>query len=151
MRKNGNVEHGDVKGRKTKLNRLDKLRIKRCTNADPFLSSRKILEKCKLNKKISKWTLNRYLKTLGIMTRVARKSAVISRIHINKRLYFAHMFKEWDEKSWRDVLFSDETQIKLAPNYRILVKRPPKSVNKPRYILKHIIHRKKRNDVLGLL
>lgn len=83
-----------------------------------------IRQSCNLSTKISRSTVSRIIQRFGIMTRVAKKSSIISKKHKKRRLEFCNNFKEWDSKCWADVLFSDETQIRLAPSYRVLVKRP---------------------------
>lgn len=131
------------RGSKQKLDRLDKLRIKRIIQAHPTYSAVEILRDTGLYDKISKWTVYRYLNTLGLFTRVAKTSSITSRIHRMKRRVFANKYKNWTDEEWSKVVFSDETSIKLTPKWRILVRRPINARFHQRYVLKSVYYDKR--------
>jgi len=143
IEKHGTVNNLVGQGRPKKLNRAELLKLKRCVNENPFFTTPKIIENCGLKNEISRWTVNRKLESFGIYNRVARKSSIFTKKHIERRLHFGRLFKEWDKRSWKDVMFSDETMIRLSGTSRLIVKRPKNKAYDKKYVLKDIYNEKR--------
>lgn len=125
-------------GRPEKLNRAEKLRLKRCIQKNPDFTARQILNKTDLYWKISRHTLKRYHCSIGLYCRVARKTSIISKKHRLNRLQFAKKYQHYSKEDWLNVIFSDETSIQLSPNRMVIVRRPKSCQFKKRYVIKHL-------------
>lgn len=136
-KENGSTSSLVGRSRKEKLNRSQKLSIKRMVNSKPTISATEILRGISCQAIISKWTIYRYLRSIGIFSRIGKVSSVSSKIHRKKRVIFCKKYTSWNDTDWSKVIFSDETSIQLAPKRRTIVKRPKGARNVDRYVLKH--------------
>jgi transposase len=58
---------------------------------------------------ISAVTIRRNLKKVGLTSCIPRKKPAMTEVHRQARLEWAHAHKNWGEKKWKRVLFSDES------------------------------------------
>ena len=63
------------------------------------------------HKTISKTTIIRSLKRLGIYKRVLKKQVVIRNYNLLKRLKWAKQRLHWTEDQWKTFIFTDESQV----------------------------------------
>ena len=74
--------------------------------------------------KVSRRTIRRRLKEMGLNSRVARKKPFMSAVHRAKRLAFARKHLKWTLQQWKKVLFTDESTFEIGLNpRRVLVWR----------------------------
>lgn len=131
------------RGRKEKLNKCQKLKIKRLANSNPTISATEIYKNIADQGVVSKWTIYRYLRSIGLYSRIGKFSSVSSRIHRRKRIIFCKKYLCWTEIEWSNVIFTDETSILLAPRRRTIVKRPRGARNNDKYVIKHVYSEKR--------
>jgi len=142
-RSTGTSDRKSGSGRKPKLNRAEKLKIKRIINENPQFSTHEVARETQLFGKVSISTISRHMRSIGLFSRVAAKSSVISRIHRRKRLFFARFCKMFYKNKWDNVYFSDETSIKMSSRWRILIRRPKNARFNRKYVVKHIYSEKR--------
>ena len=95
-------------GRLPALSTSDKIRISKQINKNPYISCPKL--KQALNIKAHEKTIYRYIKSVGLTYKKASKKPELTERHINGRLSWAKMHQR---KSWKRVIFSDETTFVL--------------------------------------
>ena len=61
------------------------------------------------NQHVSKVTMRRTLKKLGLQSRIPRRKPLLSETNRQKRLDFALAYRHWTQRQWRKVFFSDES------------------------------------------
>jgi len=123
-------------GRKKKLHCHEILRMKRICNAKPFFSGRQVRDEAMLNTEISIPTANRYLRSFGLLGRIAKRLNYHSRKHMTRRRNFCKIVQQWDISRWHKVVFTDEVRIEMESQRRVFVRRPVGLRNKARYCIK---------------
>ena len=117
--------------------------IKRKSNADPFKTSSDISHEIEqeYNIKVSRQTVSRRLKTVGLNGRVACKKPWVSANNRRARLEFAKAHKDWDAKNWSRVVWSDESKFCLfGSDGRRYVRRPVGKKFDPKYTKMTVKH-----------
>jgi transposase len=116
----GGVEDKPRSGRPRKSSSRQDTTLHKIVNSNPTLTSRQIAAAWKKRSrvKVSKDTVKRRLHELGIRSRTARRSAIVSERNRKKRVKWAKEHIEWSPYQWNRVLFSDETGFSLGYNTR---------------------------------
>lgn len=117
--------------------------IVRKSKADPFKSSREIMEEineeCGTN--VSRKLVARRLIEASLFGRISRKKPLLSKRNISQRLSFARAHRDKDLSFWKNILWSDETKInKIGPDGKTFVRRPKGQALNPRYTMKTVKH-----------
>ena len=73
-----------------------------------------------LPNKISTCTLQRWLSIVGIQKHIALKKPWLSPEHMNTRLEWAMVYKDWTVEDWNKVIFSDESKVEVGHNSRVV-------------------------------
>jgi transposase len=101
---------------------------------DHFDTPRRLKQRLGLD--ISTDTIDRRLVEAGLPGRVAQHQKIYSAEEKRKRLSFAEGYKNWSEKDWERVLFSDEKKFYGAGFCgRVWVRRPPGMALNEEYIV----------------
>lgn len=129
--KYGSIKNLSKRNGKSKLSRVDKLKIKRISNQNMTLNARQIRAEADLADKVSISTIKRTLNSLGLFGRVALKKSALTKKHKSLRIQFCKIHQNWNVEQWSLVCFSDETQMELSPKRRLIIRRP---VNKGRHL-----------------
>ena len=61
---------------------------------------------------------------LNFKSRVARKKPLLTKKHMEQRLQFAQLTKDWTVEQWRKVIWSDEAYFKVCGQLPQKVRRP---------------------------
>lgn len=124
----GNVERKRGSGRKCNLSPRIKRRIVRwlVTEKCETATDIKRLLQNEENIVVSRQTVSRALKTMGMRAVTKKKKPYLSEDHKKQRLKFAREHKDWTAADWRNVMFSDETKVNLhgSDGIRYAWKRP---------------------------
>ena len=100
-------------GRPKALSKGDKIKIRKQINNNPYVSCHSI--KRSLNIKAHEKTIYRYIKQSGYTLKKATKKPDLTEGHIRQRFNWEKTYKR---KSWRRVIFRDETTFVLnQPQY----------------------------------
>lgn len=139
FKNNGTTQELQRKLRPRKTSILDDRLIVRLSKKDPFASSKQIAttlrETLQLN--ISSRTIRRRLQEAGLNGRMARKTPKVSTKNLKKRLELAREYANWDMRTWKNILFSDETKVNLVgSDGRCWVRRGINTAFEPRYTKK---------------
>ena len=95
--------------------------IVRSARANPWQSSRKILNELNLN--ICDKTVRRRLHDNGIDSYWAARKETLTQRHKETRVGFALQYLPYTEENWRNVVFSDESCIQIMKNGRTRIWR----------------------------
>lgn len=111
----GSVKRKPGSGRNPKLTERTQRALCRhvLKNNNSTLGDLKINMENSINLKVSIPTIKNTLSNAGIHSRVARSKPLLTQKHKAQRLAFANLYKDWNEENWENVIFSDETAIKL--------------------------------------
>lgn len=78
----------------------------------------------KRDQPVSLNTVKRRLRSAGLYGRVAAKKPLLRSVNKKKRLLWAKLHKNWSEKDWERVLWTDESKFQLfGQNRRVFVRR----------------------------
>lgn len=111
-------------GRPRKMSSKDERKLVRLSKCHPKWPASYLLKECNSIGEPSLSTAKRILRKYGLYGRTAAKKPHLNRKHVNDRLKWCREYQNWDPEMWSNVIFSDETQIKLFPNTREYVRRP---------------------------
>jgi transposase len=65
---------------------------------------------------VSKKTVSRTLKMLGIGSRIARKKPYLKPAHRKQRMEFVAIVKNWGDEEWTKIIWTDESSVELRKN-----------------------------------
>lgn len=122
----GDVKRKEGQGRKKIFSETEKENINNYLLENPYTAPKK-LEKIKNlnpnNVKID--TIKNVYKELNFIAKRANEGKALNEIQINARNVFALKYKNWTEKEWRKVSFSDESDLfpKNTTNQYAFVKK----------------------------
>ena len=105
----GDIKEEEGRGKKRKTNEIDDTNRVFSSSIDPFATPRVILSQLDLD--VSTRTIDRRLHEAGLFGRVAARKRKFTEQVKKKRLSFAEGYRDWTEKDWERVLFSDEAII----------------------------------------
>lgn len=83
---------------------------------------------------VSARTIRRELNSVGLLSHVQREEHELTELDIQRRLAFAHKYKDRSEDWWARVFFSDETHFYLGHAGRVYVQCPVGASHKPEYM-----------------
>jgi transposase len=108
--------------------------IRRAAVRDPTISSTQIRADLPNDVTVSTRTIRRrLLKDAGLRSRRPALKPRLSLKNIRDRIAFCRAHRHWSITKWRQVMFSDETQIKQFAPHKSLVRRPPNQRFNARY------------------
>uniref|UniRef100_A0A665VSE6 Transposase Tc1-like domain-containing protein n=1 Tax=Echeneis naucrates TaxID=173247 RepID=A0A665VSE6_ECHNA len=116
-------------------------RITKMAKAASMISSRRLKEDLRLP--VSTVTIRRRLCEAKLPARSPRKVPLFKKKKDRlKRLEFAKEHIDWPKKKWRNILWTDESNIVLfgSKGHRQFVRRPENTEFKPQYTVKTVKH-----------
>jgi len=130
-------------GRPCKLAPADVDALVKIAEKKPFESagtySDDLLQKTR--KRVSRRTVQRYLKKRNVCFRRAAKKPLLTRRHCRLRLAWAHAHAHWTDEDWMQVLFSDETTIEIhSDRTRRGCYRTPQQRLRPGFTVRTVKH-----------
>lgn len=94
-----------------------------------------------LDTEISSRLVRRRLNEANLFGRISRKTPLLSKKNISKRLSFARTNEGKSLNFWKNVLWSDETKInRIGPDGRVFLHRPICQEYNPRFTQKTVKH-----------
>ena len=133
----GSVENRSGRGRKKLFTVRDSTELSRVVKQNRRRSLADITTKFNENKEhtFCKKTVERKIHDLGYKRRVAKKSVTVRDVNKNKRVAWARERKNWTvEREWKKWIFSDESQIVIGANNKILIWRKDHEINEPHLV-----------------
>lgn len=119
--------HKNRSGRPRKTSeRVDKIIRRKCV-IDPRKTAARVSQELRIENlaDISRSTVSRRLKVVGLIGRIGAKKPLISAKNKKARLDFAKKYQHWTASDWRKVFFSDESKFQLfGSDGRKYVRRP---------------------------
>jgi transposase len=110
--------------------------IERIVKKSPKASSLAVLVRLPPEvRNISTRTIRRRLFDCGLKSRVPARKPGLSAKNIADRIRFCKQYRDWTEKDWETVMFSDETTMTQFYSYCRHVRRPPLTRYKAKYIV----------------
>lgn len=134
----GNVLDLSRSGRPEKTTVRERKNVCLVSKRNPFMSSFEIKNEVSTMKDISNRTIRRILNDGHLFSRIAAKKPLLSMANKAKRLRFANKYKSFSITQWKNMIFSDECQIKKNCWIRKLVRRPIGKRFQNRYITKTV-------------
>lgn len=103
----------NVGGRPRVLNATDTRHVVRylATGEASSASKAAALVRRDTGKKVSKWTVQRALHSVGFRALEKKKKPLLSKKNIKARLEFVKRYASWTDDDWSRVIWSDETKI----------------------------------------
>ena len=129
-----NVNRRKGSGRKKKLNPPDEAAILAIAKEHPYKSCVEIIFELDLD--VSRHTVRRYLKSVGILRRVVRRKAFFSPAVLQKRLDFCHLHADKDAFFWDKLVYLDEVGFSLDLDGRLWIHRTAKTAFDEEFTLK---------------
>jgi len=104
----------------------------------PFLGPLELVQGSTNYPNMSRSTIKRYLRKLGLIGRIAAKKPMLTKKHMRCRLLWSKAYSNFTADMWSKVMFSDESQIqKYSMHYRH-VRRPIGKRFSNKYICKTV-------------
>jgi hypothetical protein len=98
----------------TKISFAMKNRLRQAVLKHPFKSAKELKKDVPGWDKISVHMIQHVLqKQLGLPSRVAAKKPLLTQTMVKKRLRFCLKYKNWTERDWASVMFSDESTFRI--------------------------------------
>lgn len=109
------LENRPKSGRNKKLTDKDVTYLARIVRKDPFISCPKLAHHMETTtgKSISRMTVSRALRSVGIGSFVPRKKPFISKINQTKRLEYAKKYVSMPISFWKKIVWSDESKFNI--------------------------------------
>lgn len=129
-------------GRKRKTGKRAITTVKRDIGNNPRITARKMKENNHgVFGEVSVRTVHRRINELGYTSHRPRKKPLLSIKQREKRVAFAHKYKQWDDETWLGVLWSDESVFSITDSCAGNVyRRPGSDPLDPRYLHSTIKH-----------
>ena len=130
-------------GRPCKLAPADVDALVKIAEKKPFESARTYSDDLlqKTRKRVSRRTVQRYLKKRNVCFRRAAKKPLLTRRHRRLRLAWARAHAHWTDEDWMQVLFSDETTIEIhSDRTRRGCYRTPQQRLRPGFTVRTVKH-----------
>lgn len=110
-------------------------RLRQYVLSNPFNKLKEI--KRDLNLVVHETTICKYLKNIGLRSRVSPKKFLVPNIHVETRLEVARLRRHWTVDFWRQVVFTDESGIDNSGKHFRRVRRPLGTRFDQQYIYRH--------------
>ena len=134
----GSTKNKPKSGRLPKTTVREKRRLCQKSKQNPFLTPKEILHELNLFPSISLCTVRRILKKSGLYAKSAAKKPLLNKVHIKKRISFCRGYLAFPMSCWKNVIFTDECQIKMFSTRRVIVRRPVSARFVNRYVTKTV-------------
>ena len=108
VRRPKNCKYGMNYVVQTKKYGLLHIMICRTSKKQPFLTPRQLGEATEMLKKVSIWTIKKYLCSSGLRGRMASRKPFLTATHVRNRKKWCATSLNMDTGKWKDFIFSDE-------------------------------------------
>ena len=123
FRETGSIKNAKRPGRQCKLTSCDKRMLCRGCLKEPFPLPLSMYKNCNIDKKLSPCSVRRILNSAGLFSRTASKKPLLLKNNMCKRKQWCKDYSVFQPADWNEIIFSDETKLKVVPTCRRLVRR----------------------------
>lgn len=109
----GRFDRREGSGRRRITTPREDRQIIHATVREPAQSARQILDGLNLGRRISDVTVRNRLNEAGLHSRSRVRVPALTQQHRQARLHYARTYKNWTQRQWRNVLFTDESRFCL--------------------------------------
>ena len=124
MKETGQYSSRKRSGRPRVTTSRDDSAIKRAVTKNPFISSEEIRAQLPNTAVSSRTIRRRLLVDFKLPSRRAARKPMLTEVQRKKRLVFCRKYKNWTERQWQNVMFSDESTFCQFGTHLHRVRRP---------------------------
>lgn len=120
----GSTENRPKSGRPMKTTERERRRLCQLSKTNPFKTPRELMNEVRFSQDVSIYTVRRVLNKSGLYARSAAKKPLLDKRNVKKRINFCRSYRSFSMEQWRNVVFTDECQVKMFSTRRTIVRRP---------------------------